>query len=85
MGQYQIPEVCVFFCNSLMRGNRVIFIEENPMSPYISANYPDIGKYNNFGIDIDWKLTLNLPENLAEELVTYKKIYKNVIHLEKCR
>lgn len=37
-GHYKIPEVCVFFCSQLMRGNRTIKTSTNTFEAFHSPN-----------------------------------------------
>ncbi|MDO8953475.1 MAG: asparaginase [Gammaproteobacteria bacterium] len=48
-GLNKIPEVCVYFNNILLRGNRTQKVHANSMQAFASPNYPDLG---NAGITI---------------------------------
>lgn len=48
-GFYDIPEVCVFFANKLLRGNRTEKISSEELDAFGSPNYPVLG---HVGIDV---------------------------------
>lgn len=50
-GEPMVPEVCIFFENSLMRGNRTTKISAEGFNAFRSYNYPDLAKA---GIHIDY-------------------------------
>lgn len=47
--QYHIPEVCLYFGNTLLRGNRATKVSANDLSAFESPNYPALGYA---GVDI---------------------------------
>jgi L-asparaginase len=67
-GSYDIPEVCLFFGNRLLRGNRSVKIDAEGFNAFDSPNFPHLGS---IGIDIDirWDLVLNRPETTAPIVV----------------
>lgn len=48
-GNYTIPEVTIYFCNKLMRGNRTIKFSSNNLDPFTSPNAREIAR---MGTDI---------------------------------
>ena len=40
-----IPEVCVYFADRLMRGNRTTKVNASGMNAFTSPNFPDLGNY----------------------------------------
>lgn len=57
-GSYQIPEVCVFFNNTLLRGNRTRKTNAYGFDAFTSPNFPELGEV---GINISLKTELLLP------------------------
>jgi L-asparaginase len=60
-GSCAIPEVCLFFGNRLLRGNRSVKIDAEGFNAFDSPNFPHLGT---IGIDIDirWDLVLAGPD-----------------------
>lgn len=54
-GNYVIPEVCVFFGNKLMRGNRTIKISSNALNAFDSPNVPPLAHIG-INVNIDYRL-----------------------------
>lgn len=52
-GNYDIPEVGVFFNNQLLRGNRVTKVSANEFNAFQSGNYPPLVKMG-INIDVNW-------------------------------
>ena len=52
---YSIPEVCLFFNNKLLRGNRTT--KSSAFEAFTSPNLPPLGKIG-ISIDIDWQAIL---------------------------
>ena len=50
-GQYQIPEVMIFFGNQLLRGNRSTKISTHKMQAFQSPNYRPLGE-----VGVDFKI-----------------------------
>ena len=59
-GNYEIPEVCIFFNNKLMRGNRSEKVSTSDLDAFQTPNYPTLVK---LGVDIkvNWRSVLNPP------------------------
>ena len=57
--QYKIPEVCVYFNNHLLRGNRTTKTHANALHAFDSPNYPTLGEV---GIEITFKSHLVRPQ-----------------------
>jgi lysophospholipase len=49
-GHYNIPEVCVFFANKLLRGNRVTKESTIEMAAFNTPNFAPLGL---MGVDFD--------------------------------
>lgn len=49
-GQYHIPEVCLFFHNTLYRGNRTTKVDADHFDAFASPNFPALGEV---GVDVD--------------------------------
>jgi L-asparaginase len=62
-GHQKIPEVCIYFNNVLLRGNRTQKVHANSMQAFDSPNYPKLGKV---GIDIHINHALLLPKPTQE-------------------
>jgi L-asparaginase len=43
-GNYNVPEVCLFFGNELYRGNRVTKVSSDELIAFDSPNYPSLGE-----------------------------------------
>ena len=67
-GGYAIPEVCLFFGNRLLRGNRSVKINANGFDAFGSPNYPALGTAG-IGIDIRWDLILPPPADCSSVVV----------------
>jgi 60kDa lysophospholipase len=52
-GNYEIPEVGIYFNNNLLRGNRVTKISTTELEAFGSGNYPPLVKVG-IGIDVNW-------------------------------
>ncbi|KAK4053465.1 hypothetical protein OIV83_001632 [Microbotryomycetes sp. JL201] len=52
-GHYAIPEVCVFFNNTLLRGNRSIKASSEELHAFSSPNLPPLATVG-IGIDVRW-------------------------------
>ncbi|KAJ8962632.1 hypothetical protein NQ318_001025 [Aromia moschata] len=48
-GCYRVPEVCVFFANKLLRGNRTMKVDSNELDAFASPNYCTLA---DVGIDV---------------------------------
>lgn len=59
-GNYNIPEVCVYFGTKLFRGNRVSKIDASSFAAFDSPNFPIIGKVGT-DIRIRHELLLEIP------------------------
>ncbi len=59
--KFAIPEVCLFFGNRLLRGNRSVKTDADGFNAFDSPNFPHLGK---IGVDIDirWDLVLERPQ-----------------------
>lgn len=43
-GNYIIPEICIYFQNKLLRGNRSTKMDASSFSAFVSPNFPTLGK-----------------------------------------
>jgi len=75
-GTYTIPEVCIFFDNKLMRGNRST---KQDATAYNAFSTPNYGILVNIGTDIivNWKLVRSPPLK-SSKLKTHKKFCGDV-------
>lgn len=62
---YDIPEVCVYFNNQLMRGNRSVKIDENELNAFDSPNYPIFGV-----VGVDIHIRKRYIENFGEKITS---------------
>lgn len=77
-GRALVPEVCIFFANRLLRGNRSRKVQSLDFTAFESENYPPLAIA---GIRIDYNLNLiaNFPENAFD---FYSQMDSNVIFLQ---
>ncbi|XP_030381287.1 L-asparaginase [Scaptodrosophila lebanonensis] len=54
-GNYVIPEVCVFFGNKLMRGNRTVKVSSNALDAFDSPNVPPLARIG-INVNVDYRL-----------------------------
>ncbi|XP_037812456.1 L-asparaginase [Lucilia sericata] len=54
-GNYVIPEVCVFFGNKLMRGNRTVKVSSCSLDAFDSPNVPPLARIG-INVDVDYRL-----------------------------
>jgi lysophospholipase len=54
-GQYHIPEVCIFFANKLLRGNRTCKVSTTRIVAFETANMPPLGEVG-VNFSINWSL-----------------------------
>ncbi|XP_053950615.1 L-asparaginase [Anastrepha ludens] len=54
-GNYVIPEVCVFFGNKLMRGNRTVKISTDSLEAFDTPNAASLGRIG-LNVEIDYRL-----------------------------
>ncbi|GBC63830.1 L-asparaginase 1 [Desulfonema ishimotonii] len=64
---YNIPEVCLFFGNRLLRGNRSVKVDANSFEAFDSPNLPPLG-VTGIGIDINWDLVLPRPKIRTDDI-----------------
>ena len=60
---YQIPEVCLYFGDKLMRGCRTVKVSADGFEAFDSPNCPPLGRVG-VDIEIDWGLIRPLPSPL---------------------
>ncbi len=59
-GNYQIPEVCLYFGNKLFRGCRSVKVNADGLQAFASPNFPPLGTAG-IEIEIAWNLVLEPP------------------------
>ncbi|CAN0080578.1 unnamed protein product, partial [Hapterophycus canaliculatus] len=57
-GNMEIPEVCLFFCDRLMRANRAVKVDSLALTAYDSPNFPPLG---NLGVTMRYRRDIALP------------------------
>lgn len=58
--QPPIPEVCLYFGNRLLRGNRSRKVSATGLDAFVSGNYPPLGTVG-VGIEINWQAVRSPP------------------------
>lgn len=69
-----IPEVCVFFNSSLLRGNRTRKLSPNSINAFVSPNFPPLAE---MGVHINVNRELVLPAP-RRRFTVYTAMYSNV-------
>ena len=59
-GNYEIPEVCIYFNNNLLRGNRAEKVSASDLRAFQSGNYPPLVKVG-IDIQVNWNAIYTLP------------------------
>lgn len=54
-GNYVIPEVCIFFGNKLLRGNRTVKVSSNSLDAFDSPNVPPLAQIG-INVNVDYRL-----------------------------
>ena len=67
-GHYPIPEVCVFFHESLFRGNRATKVSAEDFAAFASPNLPPLATVSAMGVSINWHLVLPPPVRINGEI-----------------
>ena len=57
-----VPEVCLYFGNKLLRGCRTVKVSANGFAPFSSPNFPPLGSMG-VGIEIRWDLVRRPSKN----------------------
>lgn len=71
-GRATVPEVCIFFDSSLMRGNRTTKYSAEEFKAFISPNYPTLAEA---GINIKYQRSIiNRPGEWGKKLKVHKKL-----------
>jgi L-asparaginase len=78
-GRPVIPEVCIFFSNKLLRGNRAKKVESAQFRAFESKNYPALATC---GIKIDYDFNVIKPFQPYSKLKVYKKMDSRVTILK---
>lgn len=69
-----IPEVCIFFNNILLRGNRAKKLDPNAVNAFQSPNYPPLAEMG-VHIEIRRDLILNAPRR---RFMVHTKLFSNI-------
>ena len=78
-GRPVVPEVCIFFSNKLLRGNRAKKIESAQFRAFESKNYPALATC---GIRIDYDFNVIKPFQPYSKLKVYRKLENRVTILK---
>ena len=71
-GHFVIPEVCIFFRDRLLRGNRSKKIDSMSLQAFGSPNFPNLG---NSGVNLTFRKDLLLPKPKPHERFS---VFKNM-------
>lgn len=74
-GHFNIPEVCIFFDNNLMRGNRTTKSSSTEFLGFTSPNFPSLGVMN-VAFNIRWDLILR--HNYNGSIILHTDLCKDV-------
>ena len=83
-GKALVPEVCIFFENHLMRGNRTTKINAENFNAFRSFNYPVLAeagihiKYNNVQIHVNGEERELKPHYLLDTNVVVLKLFPGI-------
>ncbi|MCU0446788.1 MAG: asparaginase [Microscillaceae bacterium] len=78
-GQAIVPEVCIFFNDILLRGNRSRKVESIHFDAFHSENYPELAKV---GIQVYYNQAYILPQSIDNQLVLHPKMSNEVAILK---
>ncbi len=78
-GSPRVQEVCVFFNNYLMRGNRTCKVSAERFTAFKSYNYPELAYV---GIDIRYNDSFIRRQKNKQKLVVYKEMDPHVVVLK---
>lgn len=78
-GRALVPEVCIFFNDVLLRGNRAKKVESSYFNAYHSENYPPLAKV---GIHIDYNPNRILPCPPGYALKVHQQMEEEVVILQ---
>lgn len=74
-GNYQIPEVCLYFGDKLLRGNRSTKYSAEQLNAFLSPNFPPLG-IAGVDIKVNWNLVLT-PKAEKTHSIQVKEIGKH--------
>ena len=83
-GKSLVPEVCIFFENHLMRGNRTTKLSAENFNAFGSFNYPVLAeagihiKYNNVQIHVNGERRKLIPHYLLDTNVAVLKLFPGI-------
>lgn len=78
-GRPVVPEVCIYFNNKLLRGNRAKKVESSQFRAFESKNYPALAEC---GVRIDYDFNVIKPYHPYSTLKVYKKMDPRVAVLK---
>ena len=78
-GKPVVPEVCIFFENLLMRGNRTTKIDADDFHAFHSSNYPALARA---GVTIRYETNLIYHPQLVKPLKPHYEMDKHVVVLK---
>lgn len=76
-GVYEIPEVCVFTNNHLLRGNRVA---RDIDTSYFSPNFPPLGEFTDGIFRPNWLLIRSIQPEDHGQLTVFRNFNRNINH-----
>ena len=69
------PEVCIYFNNFLLRGNRAKKMQSNHFDAFVSENYPSLAEA---GVTIDYNASFIAKPDSTKKLKVHSKVDTNV-------
>jgi L-asparaginase len=78
-GKAIVPEVCIFFNDALLRGNRSRKVESVHFDAFHSENYPELAKA---GIQVYYNQAYILPQPTHSDLILHQKMSDEVAILK---
>jgi len=82
-GQYNVPEVCLFFNNKLMRGNRTTKMSSDKIEAFDSPNLPSLAIFEvSIKINFDLVQRFTLEGKLKVQTEMEEQI--NILHISPC-
>lgn len=70
-----VPEVCIYFNNFLLRGNRAKKVQSSHFDAFVSENYPSLAEA---GVTIDYNSSYIAKPDSVKHIKAYDKIDTNV-------
>lgn len=79
LGNSIVPEVCIFFQNDLIRGNRATKVNADNFNAFKSYNYPNLGKS---GIQIRYERNLIFQPNYEKKTIFHYRLDNRIASLK---